>query len=354
MAVQFNLKSGGCQSQSSCLDKLGCPQDRCPDFVIRRHDTKPPLKILVEDCNGPFDLQGLVIEVNMWALARLKTSITAADTYFRLADDIGFEQIMVGDIIVFDRARLPERMLVTAFDETNKLVQVQRGYHGTTASAWGKGQMMRIFRVLNAPAQAEMVYQDIQQVDGTTERDVLVESYLVYEWEPEDTCLAGCYWLEFKVLKMIDVVWYLPGGNWEGEIHTHVDGFFYTGFDHSDSSVRLSFDQIDDKYYLSSTPWPGLTHLHSDNNYYTGEVHNDGSVILTKTGIPSGDEVAYDEEGVVTALDISLVPSFTDESLTPYYFGCILGEGVEWARRFPISGEGFLIKVENSPTQEQL
>lgn len=352
MAIQFNLKSGGCQTQSTCLSKDGCPSDRCPDFTIRRHDTKPPLKISVEDCDGPFNLQGLVIEVNMWALAKLKTAITATDEYFRLADDIGFEQVMVGDIIVFDRARLPERMLVTAFDEINKLIKVQRGYHGTTASAWPKGQLMRIFRVLNAPAQAEVEYQDVQQVDGTVEHDVLVGSYLIYEWQPEDTCLPGCYWLEFKVLKMIDVVWYLPGGNWGGERHTHTDGFFYTGSEHSDSSVLLSFDQINNLYYLPNTPWPGITHLHSDSNYYTGEVHNDGSVILGKTGVPSADDVAYDEGGLMALAEVSLIPSFTDESLTPYFFGCILGEGVEWVRRFPIDGEGFLVKIVGSPTME--
>lgn len=351
MSVQFNLKSGGCQPQSVCLSKDGCPKDRCPDFVIRRHDTKPPFKVQVEDCEGSFDLQGLVIEVNMWALAKLKSNISESDTYFRLADDIGFEQVMVGDIIVVDRVRLPERMLVIAFDEANKLIQVQRGYHGTTASAWTRGQTIRIFRVLNATAQAEIVYEDVRQVDGILEKDVLVGSYLIYEWQPEDTCLPGCYWLEFKVIKMIDVVWYLPGGNWVGEYHTHTDDFFYTGSVHSGSSVRLSYDQIDGMYYLPETVWSGLTHMHSDSNYYTGDIHDDGSVVLSKTGIPSDASVSYNEEGI-RALSISIIPSFTDESLTPQDFGCILGEGVEWTRRFPISGEGFLIKIENSPTME--
>ena len=54
-----------------------------------------------------------------------------------------------------------------------------------------------------------------------------------------------------------------------------------------------------------------------------------------------------------TLVDLSLItPSFTEADLTPYYFGCILGEGVEWVRRFPISGEGFLIKIEHSPSVE--
>ena len=106
MVLQFNLKSGACQA-SGCSDKFGCDPNVCPDFVIRRHDTKPPLKISVEDCDGPLDLRGLVIEANMWALAKLKIAIDDTIDYFRLADDIGFEQIMVGDIIVMDRVRSP-------------------------------------------------------------------------------------------------------------------------------------------------------------------------------------------------------------------------------------------------------
>ncbi len=285
----------------------------------------------------------------MWALAKLRDNLTEVADYFQLADNIGFEQIMVGDIIVMERARLPERMLVVAFDETNKVVKVQRGYHGTTPSAWKKGTTMRIFRVMNAPAESELVFQDITDVDGTVTKDVLTESYLVYEWQPEDTCLPGCYWLEFKVLKMIDVVWFLPGGNWTGEIHSHTDGYFYTGSVQTDSSVLLSYDQVSDRYYLKDTPWSGQTHLYSGHQF-TGSVHNDGSVILNQTGVSSSDNVSYNEYGQ-TAL-LSVIPSFTDESLTARDFGCILGEGVEWVRRFPVSGEGFLIKIVDSFTPE--
>ena len=348
MSVKFNLKSGTCES--TCSDKFGCIPGVCPDFVIRRHDTKPPLKISVEDCNGPLDLQGLVVEVNMWALAKLRDTITETSAYFRLADNVGFEQIMVGDIIVLDRVRMPERMLVTAFDETNKLVKVTRGYHGTTPSAWTKGTKMRIFRIMNAPAESEISLEDITGVDGEKEKDVVQDAYLMYEWQPEDTCLPGCYWLEFKVIKMIDVVWFLPGGNWVGEWHQYDDGFFYTGSRFTESSVRLTFDQVENKYFLPSVPWTGQSHVHS-GQYFTGLVQGDGSVLLSQTGLPSGDDTLYNEDGV-TSLDISLVPSFTDESLTPYYFGCVLGEGVEWARRFPISGEGFYIKITDSFTPE--
>jgi hypothetical protein len=352
MTIQYSLRDGTCQSQASCPDKFGCPPDVCPDFVIRRHDTKPAFKVSLEDCDGPMDFRGLIVEANMWALAKLKADIDEEETYFRLAGDIGFEQVMVGDIIVMDRVRMPERMLVTGFDEINKLIRVERGYHGTTPSAWKKANKMRIFRVLNGIAQSEMVIEDVANVDGSVDKNTITSSYLIYEWQPEDTCLPGCYWFEFKVLKMIDVVWYLPGGNWTGETHTHTDDYFYTGSTQTTSSVRLSLDQVNGLYLIPDLPWAGDVHLHSDSNYYTGLAHNDGSVLLNKTGVPSDVDVAYNEDGQVSLVDISLIPSFTDSSLSSYYFGCILGEGVEWVRRFPVDGEGFLIKIGFSPTSE--
>ncbi len=351
MAIQFNnkLSTGGCQSQNQCLSKDGCPPGVCPDFTIRRHDTKPPLKISVEDCDGPLDVQGLVVEVNMWALAKLKYNMEVEDTYFPLADNIGFEQIMIGDIIVMDRARLPEYMLVTGFDEKQKFVRVERAYRNSTASEWPKGQKMKIFRILNAPASSELVYEDVREVDGTLTSDVLQGAYLVYEWAPEDTCLPGCYWLEFKLLKMIDAVFYLPGGNWTGETHVYDDGFFYTGDTHTDSSVKLSYDSVDDIYLIPGTTWTGEIHLYS-GSYFTGATHDDGSVILNRTGIPSESDISYDDSGL--AFTSSITPSFTGDDLTPADYKCVLGEGVEWVRRFPLGGEAFLIKIVNTITAE--
>lgn len=150
------------------------------------------------------DLTGLVLEASMWAKAKLKRAITVSDTSFQLADNIGFEQIAVGDIIVMDRVRAPEQMLVTNFDENNYVVYVQRGYHGTPISAFKKGTALRIFRVLNAPGSTEMDLEDIQQIDGTVLEDQITESRLVYEWSANDTCLPGCYYFEFKLLTMSD------------------------------------------------------------------------------------------------------------------------------------------------------
>jgi hypothetical protein len=174
------------------------------DFCIKRHDTKPDIRVSVTDCDGPLDLsdETLVLEVNMWAKGKLKTAITTSDTYFALADNIGFEQIMVGDRIVMDRVRRPETMLVTAFDENNSLVQVERGYNGTDVSAWKKGSSFKVFRLLNGIGQIASTYEDLLQEDGTIV-NTLTDTQLVYEWDSEDTCLPGCFYLEFKLLKML-------------------------------------------------------------------------------------------------------------------------------------------------------
>lgn len=360
-----------------CPDRSNCPPGVAPDFCIRRHDTKPPFRVNVEDCDGPLDLSGMVLEANMWTTAKLKRSIDAEATYFSLADDIGFDQIMIQDIIVMDRARSPEYMIVEGFDEHNRLVLVKRGHLGTTPQVWKKGQRMRIFRIMNGPAITEMAFEDVVEVDGTTLEDQIAASYLVYEWRPEDTCLSGCYYLEFKLLKMKSVVLYLPGGVWNGLVHQE-DGTYFTGSQPTNSRVKLSYDGVSDRYLLpKNVVWGMSSHLWSDGLYYTGTDHDDGSVFLDTDGIPNGDEISYgtmsmsvdtDNEipqpisvecnvgdiSIISTGDISTPPpvSFTDVCSKPSEMGCLLGEGVEWVRRFPIEGEGFLIRITDSPTRE--
>jgi hypothetical protein len=181
---------------------MGCTQGSCPDFVIRRHDTKPDFRLAMEDCNGPMDLEDLVLEASMWAVGKIKNEIQVGDSYFALADNIGFNQIMVGDIILMDRCRTPEKMLVTAFDEANKLVQVQRAYGGTIAQNWKKGSSLKIIKFMDAAAKIEMVYEDVLELDGTITENVIQESYFVYEWSASNTCLPGCYYLEFKLMQL--------------------------------------------------------------------------------------------------------------------------------------------------------
>lgn len=190
---------------NACPDQYGCINGVCPDFVIRRHDTKPSFKVKIEDCDGPIDLTDLVVEASMWAKAKLKTALDENDTVLAFADAIGFGQVMVGDILIMEQGRLPEKMLVVAFDEPNRLIHVQRGYHGTPVQAWKRGAALRIMKFTNATANSEMIFQDVENLDGSVTKNVLIDSFFVYEWQSADTCLPGCYYMEFKLMKMAAV-----------------------------------------------------------------------------------------------------------------------------------------------------
>jgi hypothetical protein len=157
----------------------------------------------MEDCDGVVDLTdpNLVLEANMWFSAKLKSPIGASSSSFSFADNLGFDQVLVGDVIVMDRTRNPERMLVSSIDESAKTVTVQRAHGGTAAQAWPRGSGMRVFRFMNAPAIIESVYGDVTSVDGTITNELL-ETFLVFEWGGNTTSMPGCYWLEFKLMML--------------------------------------------------------------------------------------------------------------------------------------------------------
>jgi hypothetical protein len=205
-----NVSPPGCASAPNCPDCFGCIAGVCPDFQIKRNDTRPPFKVSVSDENGPLDLTGLVVEANMWANAKLKNNMAALDTSLSLANNIGFCQILVNDVILMDRSRSPEQMLITGFDETDNLIFVQRGYNNTTPQNWKRGTSMKIFRFMNAPALSELIFDDETQVDGTVNCNVLADSLLVYEWSANDTCVPGCFSFEFKVIKMTSTTPVIP------------------------------------------------------------------------------------------------------------------------------------------------
>lgn len=195
--------SFGLISNSSCTDEFGC-SDLCPDFVLKRHDTKPDFKVSVEDCDGAIDFsdETIIVEASIWFNAKLKTAITETDDFFGFADNVGFQQCMVNDIIIMDQVRLPEQMLIKAFDEVNKLILVERGYNGTEAREWKKGSKFRVFRQQNAEASIEIIKEDLVQEDGSVLTDQIVETNLTYEWSAVDSCTPGCFYLEFRVIKM--------------------------------------------------------------------------------------------------------------------------------------------------------
>lgn len=194
----------GCSiHQKGCEDSSGCPDDVMVDFCIKRNDTTPAFKLSLEDCEGVVELhENHVLQVNIWIKTKLKNQITETDTEISFADNIGFEQILENNIIIMDRSRNPEKMLVTGFDETNKKITVQRGYDGTVPQVWPKGSLLRVFRATDAEGEIEFAYEDIEKEDGTVDKDQLVNTFLVFKWLENTTSLAGCFWLEFKLIEL--------------------------------------------------------------------------------------------------------------------------------------------------------
>jgi hypothetical protein len=199
-----NNTSSGCGSyRDGCQDPMDCNfSNRCSDFAIKQHDTRPFFKVDVTECDQPIDLTGLVVEASMWFCTKLKTAITPTTTAIQFADNKGFDRINSNTIIQIGENRKFERMLVDSIDESNNIINVFRGQLGTTALSWSKGKTLKLIRFLNSPAVAELEYQDVTNLDETVEKNVLVRSTLVYEWKPEDTCFSGKYLLEFKVLQL--------------------------------------------------------------------------------------------------------------------------------------------------------
>lgn len=192
----------GCGSAgSNCRNSGDCTNS--PDLCIKRHDTRPHLKIAMSDCDGPIDLseEGVVVEASMWFDAKLKAEVQAATSQIRFADDIGFESVSVGDVVSTPKSREPEMMLVTAVDEESKTLTVSRGHGGTLARTWSKGTEFAVFRFRDEPAKIESVFEESEAIDGSVSEN-LTETLLVFEWEQAHTSFPGCYWLEFKILKI--------------------------------------------------------------------------------------------------------------------------------------------------------
>lgn len=140
----------------------------------------------------------------MWMRGKMARAMAADDTVLHLAGNIGYNQIAVGDMLLVDRPRSAEQMLVVGFDESAMTVTIERGYNETTPAAYKRGTAFRGFRTLNAVGSTEMVRQDIVRVDGTTDEQVLTESSIIYEWSQSDTAMPGCFLLELKIIKLDD------------------------------------------------------------------------------------------------------------------------------------------------------
>lgn len=223
----------GCGGSSGgCGDSGGCPDT--PDFCIKRHDTRPSFRVSVSDCDGVVNLtdENLALEASMWFVAKLKTAVDQSATTLYFADNIGFDQVLVGDLIVMDRARSPEKMIVTSINETTKAVTVQRGSAGTTAQPWAKGGSLKIFRFVDSPAEIESVFGDVTQVDGTTTNELL-DTFLVFNWSSNQTELPGCYRMEFKLVMVSPST---AGIEWTKRFPLNSEGFLINVVDSATSN----------------------------------------------------------------------------------------------------------------------
>lgn len=200
--LNFELGVGCSQGTPNCQNNSGC--DSTPDFCIKRGDTRPSLKVSVEDCDGVVDLtdENLVLEASMWFNCKLRSTISASATTIAFADNVGFGQVSVGDVVLADRPRSPEQMLVSSIDETARTIQVQRGHNSTVASEWPKGSVLRVFRFVDLPASIESVFEEVSSLDGSSSEQ-LVDTFMVLDWSPPHTSLPGCYFVEFR-LTMLD------------------------------------------------------------------------------------------------------------------------------------------------------
>jgi hypothetical protein len=374
---------------SGCPDMLGCPPGICPDFTIRRRTTTPAFKVAVEDCDGPIDLRGnnIIVEASMWAKARLKHKIDHTHEHLSLADNIGFYQVMVNDIIVMDRIRSPEHMLVVGFDEDNKTIQVQRGHNGTTPSTWSKGSRLRIFKFMNAPATVEIIQDDETSPDGRTIPDITTDTFLVYEWKSQDTCLPGCYWIEFNAFEMEkhheEHHEEHKHSNEEAEnLISNGDIYYEDEYPKTYSEIiEDDYDRIVDdelEYEQGHDPTKHENHEHHEEHHehheFTEDEYMEGFKKGWHQGVTAGENESLDTNFQAWVLQKQreyekwsdearaeereehelhhdggvIVPNTINYSPTDIEHCNPLG--VKWSRKFPVEGEGFLIRITDSAT----
>ena len=379
----YNLTSNCDCPDSGCSP---CAGIGCPIFNIKKNDNKPFFKIKVEDCNGyPIDLKNQIVEASMWFNSRLLKSITKDQNFIQLADQIGFNQLLPGNIIQLSTGRNFERMTVTGFDEVLRLVYVDRGTNQTLASAWPKGTALRCFKFLNNPAIGEMIFSDtlpssgepgmvaydlgrganITPVYGVPVIGVgpfLIQSYLVYEWKPADTCLAGCFYFEFKILTPVTTTT-TPPPDYGAGFYCVDMGLGYTclycpsreyiiqnGWTYiqgpEKSCEALNFCRQYPNPRTSGLNW--LLELSPDSLPFVGDSELGYDPFIA--GIPNG-QAPFAGEWVFSDASLGVQPNTASNIVAQQ---CSLPFGVEFLRKYPLTGEGFVIQIWNSPTSESV
>jgi hypothetical protein len=353
----------------------------CPQFTIKQHDTRPSFKVEVTDCNAPIDLANLVIEASMWSNAKLKCNLTPDTTVIQFADNVGFQQLNYDTIIQVGDGRLFERMLIDQINDVESTITVFRGQMGTIAVPWKRGTQVKILRFLNNPAVGELVYGNIDQPDGTIINDALVASLLIYDWKPADTCMAGLYFLEFKIMKMTDVpmpcsgyietVMAPPAGNINlpplNGMPTFMPPAGGAALPWTSGNAGQALD------YSINVPF--VIPQVSCNNCITEEEYIKQTVHVRDEFV---DNLPNPAEPINAAPQMSMTGS--DNYVVPYApvaavtasgccgggcwpppwtppvshinYHCGMGQNVEWVRRFPTNQPGFLIEIFPSPTAE--
>jgi hypothetical protein len=364
---------------SPCTNIAGCVT-----FNIKQGDNKPDFKVQIEDCNGnPVDLENQIIEASMWFNSRLLKTITAQQNYIQLADLVGFQQLLVGNIIQIGTGRNFERVTVTGFDEVRRFVYVDRGTNGTAASAQLKGAALRCFKFLNSPAFGEMVFSDTlnsnsepgmtaydlktnQNIPSTsglisTSGPYLAASYLVYEWQVADTCLAGCFYFEFKILDPVTVPTTTPPPDFgagfycindrvtSGYICMYCPGVDYI-IQNNWTYVKGPAASCEDLNYCRQYPSPLTSGLD-----WTLEARDlPPFVEYSQMAYDPVDPLAYSYSG---SSFLSIAPENIVADSVPSVVvaeQCNLPYGIKSMRKYPLQGPGFVIQIWSSNTGESV
>jgi len=177
-----------------------CNNSQNYDFVIKRNSTQPSVRLKIYDCDmSPIDLTGKEITVNMWSNAKLKKNISESDMEISFADNTGLNTVVPDDVLLFKSPS--DHELVQVSEIVDNTIVVTRGYFDTTPNIWKKGTNIKIIKIANSSATYDLVREDVMKINGTVEKNVLVESYLVYNWFVDDTRVPGQYYFEFKVVE---------------------------------------------------------------------------------------------------------------------------------------------------------
>ena len=156
------------------------------DHIIKRGDTVPAF-IVPLSASDKEDLEELAlplgVRVYLWFQSRLSAAISSIDSSISLLDNVGFDCVVVGDLVLFldGSGGVNELARVTAIDVDNHTLTLSRGIDGGVRDH--EAQIpLNIFRI----------YRGVGEIN-------LREGTLTYYWTTSGTQTAGEYYFEFEV-----------------------------------------------------------------------------------------------------------------------------------------------------------